>query len=56
MSISPFSFARFPTPDDMMSLAGGLAAAVIVSTGCATMISSEYPGGDLLSIVISTSC
>ena len=50
-SMSLFSFARLPTPGDMMSL-GEAAAVAIVSTGCATMIYSECPRGGVRAIEI----
>ena len=45
------SFAMLPGPNDMMSV-DGAAATAIVSTGRAAMVSSECHGGDLLAIGI----
>jgi hypothetical protein len=51
--ISAFSVSfalLLPTPGDMMSLATAAGAVGIVSTGCATMISSECPRAGILAI------
>jgi hypothetical protein len=51
MSACSVSFALLLSiPDDMMSLDKATGAAVIVSTGCATMISSECPRVGILAI------
>ena len=51
ISMCSVSVARLPGSDDMLSR-NEAGAAAVVSTGCATMISSESPGAELLAIGI----
>ena len=52
MSMCSVSFVPLAGSFDIVSSAEAWAASGVVSTGCATMISSEYPRGDLLAIGI----